>query len=246
MNFERHTTAACTTRPADAPATGGLWIFGFGSLMWNPGFAFAHRMPARVTGFRRSFSVYSVFYRGSARKPGLVLGLDIGGSCVGIAYRVASGAEGAALAYLRRRELVTGVYREAVVTFTPLDSPSYDSSVPSLRAHAFVVERSHPNYAGDLPLAVQARLIRAARGRAGTNLEYFSNTLLHLRQSGIREPQLERLATTIGTSLVVASDQGASALRTTCACATPSALWRARGSRLVARGNRFAYRRWLG
>jgi glutathione-specific gamma-glutamylcyclotransferase len=93
--------------------TRALWIFGYGSLMWRPDFAFIERQPARLTGYHRCFCITSTHHRGTAERPGLVLGLDRGGYCAGVAYRVAAEDEACVLAYLRKRELVNGVYREA-------------------------------------------------------------------------------------------------------------------------------------
>lgn len=178
---------------APAPADHPLWIFAYGSLMWRPGFASEETRRARLPGYHRAFCVYSVHHRGSLARPGLVLGLDRGGRCEGIAYRVAPGEAAATLSYLRAREQVTSVYREVHVPVILADGDPGEA-----RAVAFVVEPAHPSYAGRLPLGTQARLVRGAKGRSGINLDYLVNTLAHLRDLGVSEPRLERLLTVAG------------------------------------------------
>jgi cation transport protein ChaC len=169
-----------------------VWFFGYGSLMWRAGFAFEEARHARLVGYRRSFCIYSTHHRGTEARPGLVLGLDRGGVCEGIAFRVAPERALDVLHYLRERELVSGVYREVNV---PIDIEGPGRHV---RATAFVAERAHPSYAAALPLSVQARLIRGARGLSGANLDYFINTMRHLAELGIRERELERLLAMTG------------------------------------------------
>src|SRR4029453_16424516 len=98
-----------------------LWVFGYGSLMWQPGFAFTERVPAALIGAHRSLCIYSFHHRGTEHHPGLVLGLDEGGACRGVAFRVAADKEDATLAYLREREQVTDVYVEAIRPVSLLD-----------------------------------------------------------------------------------------------------------------------------
>jgi glutathione-specific gamma-glutamylcyclotransferase len=164
-----------------------LWVFGYGSLMWRPGFAYDEIRPAVLTGYRRSFCIYSVHHRGTARRPGLVLGLDRGGQCHGLAFKVDQSRVPQTLAYLRAREQVNGVYRETAVT---LDTGVGTDRISAL---AYIAERDHPSYAGRLPLAKQADLIRAASGLSGSNLEYLASTLDHLTALNLRERELERL-----------------------------------------------------
>ena len=169
-----------------------LWVFAYGSLMWRPGFAYAEARRARLTGYRRAFCIYSVHHRGTPERLGLVLGLDRGGVCEGVAYRIAAADAAAVKTYLRARELVNGVYREAVV---PVELEHRPAEVTAL---AYIVERAHPTYAGRLPLGLQARLIRGARGLSGANLDYLVSTVRHLQEIGIRERELERLVTMVG------------------------------------------------
>ena len=170
-----------------------LWVFAYGSLMWRPGFPHEEARHARLTGYRRCFCIYSVHHRGTPARPGMVLGLDRGGACEGIAYRVAAANAAETVRYLRAREQVNGVYREAHLPIELIDGPRRE--VPAL---AYIVERAHPSYAGRLPLARQARLIRGGQGVSGNNLDYLISTLRHLDELGIRERELERLLAVIG------------------------------------------------
>ena len=165
-----------------------LWIFGYGSLMWQAGFPCAEMSRARLEGFHRAFCISSTHHRGSAARPGLVLGLDRGGTCEGVAYRVTADRAGVVLAYLRKRELVSGVYREAHVRVL-----LHDGTHRFVTALAYIVERCHPSYTGRTPLHAQAHQIRGARGLSGDNLDYLLATVGHLKKAGIRERDLERL-----------------------------------------------------
>jgi glutathione-specific gamma-glutamylcyclotransferase len=182
-------------RPAQRGQEGNRdrWIFAYGSLMWRPGFPVLEAAHAQLAGHHRCFCIYSTHHRGSAERPGLVLGLDRGGVCQGIAYRVAGSEAPAIFDYLRARELVNGVYREALVPVTLAGQPRRH-----VTALAFIVERAHPSYAPRLALSEQARLIRGAKGISGTNLDYLANTMRHLEELGIRERPLERLLVLAG------------------------------------------------
>jgi glutathione-specific gamma-glutamylcyclotransferase len=191
-----------------------LWVFAYGSLMWRPGFSYAEARRARLTGYRRCFCIYSVHHRGTPERLGLVLGLDRGGVCEGVAYRVAAADVASTRTYLRARELVNGVYREALVPVemepkvgsdpSPLrllgnDNGGRERADPDqVMALAYIVERAHPTYAGRLPLSLQARLIRSGKGVSGTNLDYLMSTVRHLDELGIRERELERLVAMAG------------------------------------------------
>jgi cation transport protein ChaC len=169
------------------------WIFAYGSLMWRPGFPYEEARHARLIGYRRCFCIYSMHHRGTPQRPGLVLGLDRGGTSEGIAYRISGANYATIVHYLREREQVSGVYREVNVAVALLGGTARE-----VMALTYVVERAHPSYAGRLTLARQARLIRGASGLSGINLDYLISTLRHLAELGIRERDLERLIAMIG------------------------------------------------
>ena len=172
-----------------ATAGGELWVFGYGSLMWRTGFDYLERRQAKLIGARRALCVYSHIHRGTPERPGLVLGLDRGGSCRGVAFRVASEKASATISYLQERELVTRVYKEAVRPVELLDGAK-----ERVQALCFLVDRSHPQYTGVLPLEDQLRLVRQGHGHSGANPEYVRETVRHMRQLGIRDETLEWLA----------------------------------------------------
>ena len=162
-----------------------LWIFAYGSLMWNPEMQVAERLPARVHGWHRSFCLYSPEYRGTREKPGLVLGLDRGGSCRGIAYRLAPATIAAEIDLLWTREMTGEVYDLTPVKLTTARGP--------LRAYAFTVRRQSRDYAGRLQPEVAARIIATSRGDRGTGRDYLANTVRHLEELGIRDGALHRI-----------------------------------------------------
>lgn len=165
---------------------GDFWVFGYGSLMWRPGFAHTETSRARLHGFRRSLCVWSHVYRGTPERQGLVLGLDRGGSCVGLAFRVPAELRDEVLAYLRDRELVTSVYLERML---PVRLENGETVV----AVTYVVDRSHEQYAGSLQEAAAASIVSGAVGKAGPNEEYVLNTVAHLKALGIRDHWLEEV-----------------------------------------------------
>lgn len=165
-----------------------LWIFGYGSLMWRPGFEYAEKTPALLRGAHRSLCVYSVVHRGTERRPGLVLGLDAGGSCRGMAFRVSRTRAEETLDYLRAREQVTMVYLEVRRPVTLLDGTSR-----KVEAVCFLVDRKHPQYAGRLPISRQAEIVRKGKGASGPNVEYISNTIDHLDEMGMKEQGLRKV-----------------------------------------------------
>lgn len=169
-----------------------LWVFGYGSLMWRTGFPVLEAQRARLVGYRRCFSVVSMHHRGSPARPGLVLGLDRGGDCEGIAFLVAAAEAESVRAYLRERELIYGVYRECLL---PVLLHATHERVDAL---AYVVEPRHPCYAGRLSIAEQARRIRGAVGISGANIDYLVNTVRHLRELGIEARELERVLALAG------------------------------------------------
>ena len=162
------------------------WVFGYGSLMWNPGFSYINRQKAVLRGAHRHFCIYSYHYRGTEACPGLVLGLDTGGSCEGIAYEVAACDWPETLGYLRQREQVTMVYQE---TSLPVEL----SDGRTIEALTYVADGSHEQYAGRLDLDHQIEMIAKAEGCAGPNRDYALNTLAHLREEGIKDELLETL-----------------------------------------------------
>jgi cation transport protein ChaC len=197
------TSAATTgkTGPGEsAPRGGGFWVFGYGSLMWRPGFDYLERRLARLDGYRRAFALSSIRYRGTPEVPGLVLGLDWdpGAACVGMAFRVCPTRDGEVRDYLAERELVTRSYFEVLhpVTLMPAhetEAGPGDRGERRVEAICYVLDRTHPQYRGRLPLEEQAGIIARAVGPAGANAEYLHNTVAHLAELGIGDPDLERL-----------------------------------------------------
>ncbi len=168
---------------------GELWVFGYGSLMWRPGFAHLEQLPARLIGLHRSLCVFSFVHRGTPERPGLVLGLDRGGMCRGIAFRVAAGARAETIAYLRAREQVTSVYLE---TLRQIELE--DRERRKVRALCYIVDRSHVQYAGRLSLAERLHHVRQGHGRSGANRHYVLETVRALEALGYRETDLHLLA----------------------------------------------------
>lgn len=173
---------------ADIAVTPGcdLWVFGYGSLMWNPGFPHLERQQAVLKGYHRHFCVASYRYRGTPDNPGLVLGLDRGGACRGIVFRVAAAEVPATLDYLWDREMSTRVYRPKLL---PVRLPCGRS----VTACTFVVDRAHRQYCRDLDDEAVVRRIAGCCGERGPNLDYLANTVEHLDALGIRDARLVRL-----------------------------------------------------
>jgi cation transport protein ChaC len=169
--------------------SGDLWVFGYGSLMWRPGFEVLERVHARLVGLHRALCVYSFVHRGTPERPGLVLGLDRGGMCRGIAFRVAAAARAETVAYLRAREQVTTVYREAIRRVV-----LEDETRRQVMALCYVVDRGHVQYAGQLTLAEQLHHVRHGHGRSGANRDYVVETVRALEALGYRETDLHLLA----------------------------------------------------
>lgn len=169
--------------------TGDLWVFAYGSLMWQPGFDFVERVPARVIGAHRALCVLSYRHRGTRERPGLVLGLDRGGTCRGIAYRVAGANRTATLAYLREREQTNKVYRESMRSVWLPGDPARQ-----VAALCFMVDRAHPQYAGRMSLEQQLHLVRQGHGQSGANRDYVISTVKELEALGFRDAALHMLA----------------------------------------------------
>jgi glutathione-specific gamma-glutamylcyclotransferase len=176
-------------RTDKALAEGDLWVFGYGSLMWRPGFEFIERVPARLIGEHRGLCVYSFVHRGTPEKPGLVLGLDRGGACRGVAFRVAEKHRAATVDYLREREQVTSVYRE-VMRSVWLENEARQR----VSALAYVVDRGHVQYAGRLSFAEQLHHVQQGHGRSGNNRDYVLATVGAIEAAGFRDQPLHQLA----------------------------------------------------
>jgi cation transport protein ChaC len=166
-----------------------LWVFAYGSLMWRPGFSYLERVPARLIGLHRALCVFSFVHRGTPERPGLVLGLDRGGMCRGIAYRVAATSRADTLHYLRAREQVTTVYLE-----TTRQIQLEDHARRRIRAVCYLVDRSHVQYAGRLTLGESLHHVRQGHGKSGANRDYVLETVRALEALGYRESDLHLLA----------------------------------------------------
>jgi cation transport protein ChaC len=167
-----------------------LWVFGYGSLMWRPGFDYAERQLAWLRGYHRALCIYSHVHRGTPERPGLVLGLDRGGSCRGVAFRVEAANAQATIAYLRAREQVTAVYVERRVRVRLHDGDEVE-------ALTYVVDRGHVQYAGKLPLDTIIRYVRNGVGQSGDNPAYVLNTHRHLAELSLRDPALAHLVSAL-------------------------------------------------
>jgi cation transport protein ChaC len=167
------------------PVDGDLWVFGYGSLMWQPGFAYEEVCSALLRGYHRAFCIYSCHYRGTPEEPGLVLGLARGGSCRGLAFRVDAAAAAAVVAYLDERELAKYAYRGKLLPVAAGGRP--------ISAYTFVADPDHPQYAGRLALEEIAGIVMRARGIAGLNRDYLIQTIRQLEREGFRDRHLHAL-----------------------------------------------------
>lgn len=167
------------------------WVFGYGSLIWRPGFPFIRQMPALLNGAHRSLCIYSHRHRGTESQPGLVFGLVRGGSCRGMGFEVEDRLWPEVVDYLRERELDKGVYREALRLIRVSDVGPVD-------ALAFLVDETHTQYAGRLQVAEQVRLVRQGVGESGPNVEYVLETARILGAMGIRDRYLDELVEALG------------------------------------------------
>ena len=192
--------ASLDTALAAHPADRDVWLFAYGSLIWNPAFHFVEHRIATVHGLHRRFCLWTHLGRGSPDQPGLVLGLDRGGQCRGVAYRIAASEVEAELDLVWRREMVTASYRPRWVRAA--------SGAGPMRVLTFVINRAHERYARGLGEEELIRTLATARGALGSCAEYLSSTASHLKELGIADAGLERL-----TSLVEARRrlEGASA-----------------------------------
>jgi cation transport protein ChaC len=168
------------------------WIFGYGSLMWNPGFDYVTSAKARISGFHRSLCIYSLHHRGTEEKPGLVLGLDTGGTCVGIAFQVEPIKWDTAVAYLREREQVSMVYLETSHSVELLDTGE------KVEALVYVADRTHEQYAGKLGHEALLKFVIQGEGQMGRCTDYVKNTLAHLQEMNIQDKTLENIVMALG------------------------------------------------
>lgn len=177
--------ASLATTLERVPAGADVWVFGYGSLMWNPAFHFAEQVPARVRGWHRSFCLWNTFGRGSPENPGLMLALENGGSCLGVALRIAPEQVQSELTILWNREMLSGSYLPRWVRLMGPEGP--------IEAVTFVANRAHERYAGRLPSARVAELLARARGPLGEGREYLEQTVAELERHGARDGAMHTL-----------------------------------------------------
>ncbi|MGI9491549.1 MAG: gamma-glutamylcyclotransferase [Geminicoccaceae bacterium] len=170
----------------DDAATAGVWIFGYGSLMWKPGFDHLTARHALLHGYHRSLCIYSWVHRGTRERPGLVFGLDRGGACKGFAFNVATDDEADVIDYLDARELVTDVYRRKRLMITLENG--------RVLAWCYVVRRDHPQYAGRLPEDELLKIIENSEGRSGHCRDYVLSTVAHLEALGVNDATLKSVS----------------------------------------------------
>nr|WP_314257022.1 gamma-glutamylcyclotransferase [uncultured Devosia sp.] len=181
----------------DLQATATHWVFGYGSLIWNPGFAHVSAQQGLLKGAHRSLSIVSHHHRGTVERPGLVFGLSRGGSCRGMVFEVADRDWADVYAYLQAREQVTSVYRDVMRPVRLADGRT-------VSALAFLVDERHEQFAGNLTVEQQLAMVRAGVGISGRNVDYVLNTVRHLGELGIHDRQLMALA-----DLLVAEEEAA-------------------------------------
>ena len=190
-----------------AQEDGQFWVFAYGSLLWNPDFAFEEAAPARLHGWHRRMCILSIRYRGQPDRPGLVLGLDRGGCCRGLVYRIAAERSATVRRNLEARELITGVYH-------PLFLPTRLDDGRRVAAFAFVARRDHPQYAGRMPPERAAQLIRQGVGGNGSSRDYLADTVCHLNALGLPDGPLTRLLRLVDQAACAPTADQAGSLRT--------------------------------
>ncbi|OYV44139.1 MAG: gamma-glutamylcyclotransferase [Acidocella sp. 20-57-95] len=163
-----------------------LWVFGYGSLIWNPAFEHVEKRAALLRGYHRRFCLRMLMGRGTPETPGLMLALDHGGACKGAAFRIAAPKIRQELGLLWQREMFGGAYNARWVNVTTKDGP--------IRAVTFVINRAHPRYIPEMSIEQTAALIATGCGDLGTCREYLENTISHLAAMGLRDSGLERIA----------------------------------------------------
>ncbi len=175
---------------------GDIWVYAYGSLMWQPNFSFLEKRHARLHGYHRALCIYSVEYRGTREKPGLVFGLNEGGSCQGMAFKVSETEAEAVIAYLHEREMITGVY---MPRWHQIDLCGNDGNeTDQVQAYIFVADPTHSQYTGTLNDEETVRLVKQGHGKSGPCIDYLQNTLDHLNDLGIQDPDLARIARMAG------------------------------------------------
>jgi len=172
--------------PDPAHAAEDLWVFAYGSLMWRPDFPFVEVLPATLYGYHRAFCITSTHYRGTTEKPGLVLGLDRGGMCIGRLYRIGPSDAADVAEYLHQRELITGCYVPKRVSLRLQDGSHTEGLT-------YVADRTHYQYAGKLAEQAIAAIVRHSTGVMGSNRDYLRNTVQHLEEMGIGDTSLHRI-----------------------------------------------------
>jgi cation transport protein ChaC len=190
---EEHAAAVAAMLAARPDGDGDVWLFAYGSLMWNPMVEFAERQLAVVRGYHRRFCLWTHLGRGSAESPGLVLGLERGGVCRGVAYRIGAAIAQAELELVWHREMATDVYRPRWLSMRTATGRRW--------AIAFVVNRRHERYAGALPEAQVVASIAHATGALGPCATYLFNTTAHLEALGVRDRRLSRLRDQVAATL---------------------------------------------
>lgn len=177
-----------TQHPSIEVPEGDVWLFGYGSLMWRPEFDYLESVSARLYGYHRAYCLWSIEYRGDVTQPGLVLGLDTGGSCAGRAFKICATQVDKIVPVLNQREMITGAYRSII-------KPIYLANGERVEAVSLVARHGHPQYVTP-PLTEDQtiNIVLKAEGKMGTNIDYVRNTLFHLRTLGIGDARMERLA----------------------------------------------------
>jgi len=165
---------------------GDLWVFGYGSLMWSPGFRCAEKQTALVRGYHRALCILSSRYRGTPEKPGLVMGLCSGGSCWGIAFRVPASRVRRVVTMLWKREMLNKVYKPTLIPVTVAPGRR-------IRALAFVADTAHKQFVKELDLHGRAQLVAQGIGQRGRCVDYIRNTLEHMLTLGVNDPHLARI-----------------------------------------------------
>ena len=185
VHADPHTTLALRHYSKLRLPLGDLWIFAYGSLMWNPGIPYVQWAPALVYGYHRALCIYSSRWRGTPERPGLVLGLDRGGACRGIAYRIKARDVTLALEALWEREMRRAVYQPRLLRARLLGRHA--------RVLTFIADPHHVGYAGKLSIRQTARLVATCSGDRGPNLEYIRRTVDHLSELGVSDHNLQRV-----------------------------------------------------